>query len=326
MENSKLYFIRGVSHRPEFNLAAEEYLLKSKGDSYISVWVNSPAVIVGINQNTAEEVNLDYTRENGIRVVRRQTGGGAVYHDGGNICYTIIDAFDSERDNYRHFTSGVIGYLKTLGVSAEFSGRNDLTIGGKKFSGNAQCVYKNRIMHHGTVMFDTDTSALTGALRPNKFKVESKGIKSVRSRVTNVSEHLADKMTAEEFFNGLCSYLSKGAEEYVLTPDDIKAIEALADGKYSSFDWNVGRSPKAEYSAEQRFTFGIVKASYSIEGGRLSAVALSGDFFSHGDVKALCESLCGLPFERSSITTALKDVGRFILGATPENIADLFFN
>ncbi|MBQ9710357.1 MAG: lipoate--protein ligase family protein, partial [Clostridia bacterium] len=172
----KIYFINGISNDPCFNLASEEFLLKRRGERFIYVWQNAPSVIVGVNQNTAEEVNFAYTDANGIKVVRRQTGGGAVYHDLNNVCYTIIDSFSADRDNYRYFTEGVIGYLATLGVTAEFSGRNDISVCGKKISGNAQCVYKNRIMHHGTILFNTDKEVLENALKPHKFKIESKGV------------------------------------------------------------------------------------------------------------------------------------------------------
>ena len=143
-------FITHDNHNPYFNLASEEYLLKVKGGYYFYLWINSPSVIVGINQNTLQEVNLGFTERNGIKVVRRLTGGGAVYHDLNNICYTVIAPYDENVDNYKKFTAPVIEYLNSLGVKAEFSGRNDITVDGKKISGNAQTVHNGTIMHHGT--------------------------------------------------------------------------------------------------------------------------------------------------------------------------------
>ena len=199
----KFKFITHDNHDAYFNIASEEYLLKHTDGFYFYLWINDPAVIVGTNQNAIEEVNLSYTQENGIKVVRRMTGGGTVYHDGGNLCYTVIAPFNPEQDNYKAFTAPVIEYLNSIGVKAEFSGRNDITVDGMKISGNAQTVYKNRIMHHGTLLFDTDMSVLGSALNPSKLKIESKGIKSVRARVTNISEHLGGKMSITEFRRGL---------------------------------------------------------------------------------------------------------------------------
>jgi len=324
MEN-KVYFVKGISNDPRFNLASEEYLLKQKEGRYIYLWQNAPSVIVGVNQNTAEEVNFVYTEANGISVVRRQTGGGAVYHDLKNVCYTVIDKFDAERDNYRYFTSGIIGYLKTLGVNAEFSGRNDVVIDGKKISGNAQCVYKNIIMHHGTLLFDTDKEALQNALKPHKFKVESKGIKSIRARVTNISEHLATPLTVEEFMGGLSLYLSDGAEEYTFTEEDIKAINELVKTKYSTFEWNVGSSPKSQFFSEEKFDFGIVKVCFNVLEGKLQDVTFSGDFFSNKQISALNHALNGVLYNSESVLKALKDVSDYIVGSTPQKIFSLFF-
>ncbi|MCQ2387046.1 MAG: lipoate--protein ligase family protein [Clostridia bacterium] len=167
-------FISHDIHNAYFNLASEEYLLKIKGGYYFYLWVNEPAVIVGINQNTLAEVNLQYVDKNDIKVVRRLTGGGAVYHDLENICYTVIAPYNQNEDNYKKFTAPVIEYLNSLGVKAEFSGRNDITVDGKKISGNAQTIVGDKIMHHGTLLFKTNMEVLEGALKPNKLKVESK--------------------------------------------------------------------------------------------------------------------------------------------------------
>ena len=207
-------FITHDNHDAYFNLASEEYLLKETDGYYVYLWINAPAVIVGVNQNTLQEVNLSYTESNGIKVVRRLTGGGAVYHDYGNLCYTVIAPYDESENNYKKFTAPVIEYLNELGVKAEFSGRNDITIGEKKISGNAQTVYKDRIMHHGTILFSSNMGELSSSLNPSKIKVESKGIKSVRARVTNVKEHLQSKMTIEEFKKGLEEKFLKTAEKY----------------------------------------------------------------------------------------------------------------
>ncbi|MCL2617239.1 MAG: lipoate--protein ligase, partial [Defluviitaleaceae bacterium] len=216
---------------PAFNLALEEYLLTQTNLELIMLWRNSRSVIIGNNQNTVEEIDADYVREREIAVVRRLSGGGAVFHDLGNINYTIIHKNNNNNfGGYAAFTAPVCAYLKTLGVNAEFSGRNDLVIDGKKFSGSAQAVKNGRIMHHGCILFDADFGDLALSLRPKTEKIESKGIKSVRSRVTNVALHLASPMPPEDFYSGLARYFQNNAEkleEYELSPKDIAAAKAL---------------------------------------------------------------------------------------------------
>ena len=310
---------------PYFNLASEEYLLKEKTENFIYLWINSPAVIVGVNQNTVQEVNLDYTNSHGIKVVRRQTGGGAVYHDLNNLCYTVIAPFDENADNYKRFTAPVIEYLKFLGVKAEFSGRNDIVIDGKKISGNAQTVSGGRIMHHGTLLFDTDMTALTYALKPNKLKIESKGIKSVRARVTNIKEYLPN-MTVKEFKDGLKEYFKKSCEEYRFTDDDIKAIKKLVRDKYSSYEWNIGRSPKGKNLFEYKFPFGIFSFSFDTVGGKIQNADISGDFFSAGDIKEFSARLNGVKFVKEDVLAAFSCVSDYIKGANNAEIVDKLFS
>ncbi len=322
---NKVYFIKGISNDPYFNLASEEYLLKHRQDFFVYLWINSPSVIVGVNQVAAQEVNFNFTEERGIKVVRRQTGGGAVYHDLNNVCYTVIAEYDGGRDNYRFFSQSIIDYLASLGVNAEFTGRNDLTIDGKKFSGNAQCVHKGRIMHHGTLLFNTDTSVLDGALKPHKFKLESKGIRSNRARVTNIAEHLPVSMTCEQFFEGLSSYLKRGMEEYAFTDGDIKEINELVKNKYATFEWNVGRSPKADIESELKLPFGYIKVYFSIESGRLTDVNFTGDFFSLKEISGLNHALNGTLYSKQDVLMALCGVEEYISGSTPDQIIQLFF-
>ncbi len=321
----KNLFITGISNDPYFNLASEEYLLKHRSENFIYLWVNAPSVIVGVNQNTLEEVNLAYTEDCGIKVARRQTGGGAVYHDLNNVNYTIIAPFDGDRDNYRYFTKGIIDYLATLGVKAEFSGRNDLVIDGKKFSGNAQCVYKKRIMHHGTLLLSTDKSVMENALKPHKFKVESKGIKSVRARVTNINEHLKTPLSAEQFMAGLKQFLMGESEHYMFTDEDVTAIQSLVNNKYSTFAWNIGFSPKAEIVGQKKFSYGLVKVNFNVLDGALQDVCFSGDFFSIEDINTLNRALNGVLYRQTDILSALQGVDKYICGSSPQDIVSLFF-
>ncbi len=321
----KFLFLTHDFTDPYFNLASEEYLLKHRKEYFIYLWINAPAVIVGVNQNTVQEVNLDYTTSHGIKVVRRQTGGGAVYHDLNNLCYTVIAPFRENVDNYRRFTAPVIEYLNTLGVKAEFSGRNDIVIDGKKISGNAQTVSGGRIMHHGTLLFDTDMTALTFALKPNKLKTESKGIKSVRARVTNIKQYLPD-MTVEEFKNGLKEYFKKTCEEYVLTENDIAEIDKLVRDKYSLYEWNIGRSPKGKNLFEYKFPFGILSFSFDTVEGKIENADISGDFFSVGDIKEFASTLDGVKFTKNDVAAAFQPISGYIKGANADEIIDKLFS
>ena len=321
----KFLFLTHDFTDPYFNLASEEYLLKHRKEYFIYLWINAPAVIVGVNQNTVQEVNLDYTTSHGIKVVRRQTGGGAVYHDLNNLCYTVIAPYDENVDAYRKFTAPVIGYLNSLGVKAEFSGRNDIVVGGKKISGNAQTVSGGRIMHHGTLLFDTDMTALTYALKPNKLKTESKGIKSVRARVTNIKQYLPD-MTVEEFKNGLKEYFKKTCEEYVLTENDIAEIDKLVRDKYSLYEWNIGRSPKGKNLFEYKFPFGVLSFSFDTVEGKIQNADISGDFFSVGDIKEFASTLDGVKFTKNDVAAAFQPISGYIKGANADEIIDKLFS
>ena len=319
-------FITHDNRNAYFNLASEEYLLKHTDGFYIYIWINDPAVIVGVNQNALQEVNLGYTNANGIKVVRRLTGGGAVYHDGGNLCYTVIAPYDDSENNYKKFTTPVIEYLNSIGVKAEFSGRNDITVDGKKISGNAQTVYKNRIMHHGTLLFSTDPERLKNSLNPSKLKMESKGIKSIRSRVTNIKDHLNSPLTIEQFKQGLSQKLANGAEICSFSAQDIDKINQLVAEKYSTYEWNIGKSPKGKNRMEEKVPFGIIEVTFDTENGKIFNAQITGDFFSLKDVKLLCEKLNGVPFTKAGIENALVDVDQYIVGADAKKIAQAFFN
>lgn len=308
-----------------FNLASEEYLLKHTNGYYVYLWINDSAVIVGINQNTIGEVNLNYCTEHGVKVVRRLTGGGAVYHDKNNVCYTVIAPYNENENNYVKFTKPVIEYLNTLGVKAEFSGRNDIVVDGQKISGNAQTVYGDRIMHHGTLLFDTDMSILSDALKENKLKTASKGIKSIRARVTNIKDHLKTPMTAEEFKTGLGEYLKKSCDEYSFNEKDIAEINKLVKEKYSTFEWNVGESPKGENLFSYKFPFGIFSIAFDTVDGRIKNPEVFGDFFSKKEIEGFSKSLDGVKWEKSEMYKAFKNIGEYIVNADGEEIVNKLF-
>ena len=316
------YFLTHDNTNPEFNLASEEYLLKQKDGYYIYLWVNAPAVIVGINQNAVKEVNLAYTEQNGIKVIRRLTGGGTVYHDTNNLCYTFIAPYDEKVDNYKKFTAPIIEYLNSIGIKAEFSGRNDITVDGKKISGNAQTVYKDRIMHHGTILLNTDMEVLEKAIRVNQLKIKDKGINSNRARVTNVLQ-LTDKVkNAKEFKKGLSNHFLKSTSLYQLTEEDINKINLLVKEKYSKFDWNIGASPKGSNYFENKFDFGIFEFSFDTEKGKIKNAKITGDFFSVKDISEFAENLNGKEFKYSEMKKAFSNIDKYIKNAKGDEIVD----
>ncbi|MCL2068497.1 MAG: lipoate--protein ligase [Oscillospiraceae bacterium] len=316
---------------PAWNLALEEYLLTQTKLEIIVLWRNSPSVIIGRNQNALEEIDAAYVRENAIDVIRRQSGGGAVFHDLGNINFTVIHALgQSDFNNYSKFTQPVCEFLNTLGIKAYLHGRNDLLIGGMKFSGNAQAVRGGRIMHHGTLLYNADVGRLAGALRPNPAKIQSKAVASVRSRVTNIAAHLecASPPPAEDFLSGLYEFYRSRPDmrEYKLTEADREATDRLAREKYSSWDWNFGKSPDYTYKKYGYFPAGGVSVSLSAKNAAIKDIAIRGDFFGMREISVLESALRGIPHERAAIQKALESVklGDYIAGITPDEFLSLF--
>ena len=315
---------------PAFNLALEEYLLAGTNLDAIMLWRNYKAAIIGKNQNALEEIDVDYIKKHNIPVIRRQSGGGAVFHDLGNMNFTIINkAGGGDFSDYEKFTSPIIDFLHELGVCAELRGRNDLVIGGMKFSGNAQAVKNGRIMHHGTILYNADFGDLAGALKPNEAKIESKGIKSVRSRVTNVAAHLLAPMPAEDFFHKLCDYFlnnTKDIAEYTLTDADIKATNLLKDEKYSRWEHNFGKSPDYTYEKSVKLPAGFIDVRIFAANGIIEDVKIYGDFFGELDVSDLESRLKGIKHERPAVENAIRDLPlqKYIYGINPEEFTSLF--
>lgn len=305
---------------PYFNLAMEEYLLKNFKEDLFILWRNEPSVIVGKNQNTLSEINLEYIKENNIPVVRRQSGGGAVFHDLGNINFTFIANDNKGFSDFKRFTQPIIDLLNTLNINAEFSGRNDLLINGKKFSGNAQYNYKNRVMHHGTLLFSSEITDLSNALKVKPIKFEGKGIKSVKSRVTNISEHLKDNISILEFKNLILNFVSKSnldSSNYTLSEDDICEINKLVDQKYSSWEWNFGNSPKYTLINEIKYPGGNIEFNLNVEKGIIKDIKFFGDFFGKCDVSLIEDMLININHEENSIKNSLAstDINNYFLGA-----------
>ncbi|WHY02036.1 lipoate--protein ligase [Neobacillus sp. DY30] len=298
---------------PRVNLAIEEYALKNLdiNETYLLFYINEPSIIIGKNQNSVEEINTEYVERNGIHVVRRLSGGGAVYHDLGNLNYSFITKDDGDSfHNFRKFTEPVIAALKQMGVNAELSGRNDILAEGRKISGNAQFSTKGRMFTHGTLLFKSEMDHIVSALRVKKDKIESKGIKSVRSRVANISEFLTEEWTIEEFRAALLKSIFQGEEvtEYVLTEDDWEKIHQLSKERYQNWDWNYGKSPKFNLQHSHRFPVGQIDVRLDVEKGIIENCKIYGDFFGVGDVSDVENKLKHVRYGKNDIEAALKDV------------------
>lgn len=307
-------YIENLSNKPWYNLALEEYCFKNlpKDEDYVILWINSPAIIVGKNQNTLEEINSDYVRENDIEIVRRVTGGGAVYHDLGNLNFSIITTVSgAEKIDFGKINIPILKSLEKLGINAELSGRNDLTLEGKKFSGIAQSVWKKRILNHGTILFDTDLSVLSSALNVKADKIESKGVKSVKSRVTNIRPHLTDDVDILTFkdllLNNIFEFDGLKPDEYVLSDIQKDEINKLFEEKYSTWDWNYGESPDFDFKNYKRFPIGSIDVRIKVKNGIIDDMKIYGDFFGTEDVIILQNRLIGQRYERENIEEIIKD-------------------
>ncbi|MFB5088727.1 lipoate--protein ligase [Psychrobacillus sp. PGGUH221] len=330
-----MYFIdnKGITD-PRINLAIEEYALKTmdvEKDSFLLFYINKPSIIIGRNQNTVEEINTDFVEKNGIIPVRRLSGGGAVYHDLGNLNYSFLtkDDGDSFR-NFKKFTQPVIDALGKMGVTAELSGRNDILAEGKKISGNAQYSTRGRMFSHGTLMFDTEIDAVVSALKVSKEKIESKGIKSIRSRVTNISDLMENPMTIEQFRSEILASIFGGAENvqyWELTEEDWKNIHKLSEERYQQWDWNYGKSPKFNIKHSHRFPAGGVDVRLEVNKGIIEEVKIYGDFFGVGDMEEVEKLLVGKLYSKQAIEEALEpiDVPKYFGGISKEELVQLIY-
>lgn len=306
---------------PFFNLSAEEYFLCEKDEDFFLLWQNEPCIVIGRNQNAADEINGDYVRTRSLPVVRRMTGGGAVYHDTGNLNFSFI--INGEADRVE-LCRPVIDVLRSIDVVAEISGRNDILVGGKKISGTAMCSRGGRSLFHGTLLISTDLEAMSEALKPDETKLIGHGVKSVRSRVANLSEYTKE-VSPDIIGAMLTGYMTeRGGEIYELGESDIEAIEKLRDSKYSTDEWNCG-AERLQKSERSRLSCGTVYIKKKTACGRIEDIRIFGDFMNTGDVSEIEKRLKGIELRRGAITSALESVQteKYIPGLTAGELADI---
>lgn len=302
-------FIRNNSTDPHFNMAFDEFCLEQlKADEPVFyLWQNRPSVIIGLNQSAYAEVNLPYLREKGIVLARRVTGGGAVYHDLQNLNYTITGRIRDLETDYPAYVETMARALRELGVPAELSGRNDILVEGRKCSGYAKRVSKDRLMIHGTLMYDVDIDTLTRVLDTPGSKLSAAGVSSVRSRVANLKAYLPHFDGIHAFQAALQAILGGNDGEIFLSEAQIARIEADADKKYRTWEWVYGHSPVAAFQVRRKFACGNVEASFSLKAGCIDGLRFSGDFLGNLPPDRIADALQGCRYMREAIADALSE-------------------
>lgn len=326
-----MIFIKNDNTNPCINHAIEEYVLNKFDDDCFILWRNEPCILIGKNQNTLSEISIEYVKEHNIPVVRRMSGGGAIFCDLGNLLFTFISCVDENHfADFSKFTDPIIRALEKLSIKAELSGRNDLTIEGRKFSGNAQYNSKDKTLHHGSILFSADMSDLVKALKVKDIKFQDKAVKSVAGRVTNVSEHLKVPMSVIEFKDFLISYVmseQSDAKLYEFTEEEWMEIRKISDEKYTTWDWNYGHSPKFSYSNEKKFLGGIVQANINVNKGLIKEIRFYGDFFSKCEIRELEEVLTGVRYLQEDVSAVLDsiDIEKYMSNVKKENLIEIMF-
>lgn len=306
----RMLIIRRSQTDPYFNLATEEYVLKEIEDDSFMLWRNEPSIIVGKHQNTLAEINADYVKNTGIKVVRRLSGGGAVFHDLGNINFTFtMKGEDVNLINFKKYTEPILEVLQKLGIDARFEGRNDLTIGGKKFSGNAMHIWNKKVLSHGTLLFSSHMPDLSQALKVDPLKFTDKAVKSIRSRVTNISDHLKEPLDVMQFSTLVEEHIMQmypDARLYELSDEDQRKINHLVEIKYKTWAWNYGYSPQYNLNKVIRTAnSGTIEFNLHVADGRIQQVKIFGDYFNIRETEEIESALSGVLHRGDSVREVL---------------------
>ena len=318
-----MYLIVDPTTDPAWNLAAEQYLLTQRSEPFVRLWRNADSVIIGRHQNAYAEIDLAFVEREGIPVVRRMTGGGAVFHDLGNVNYSFFDLRGPQ------FTDVVLEALQGLGLNGRCSGRNDLVLeDGRKFSGTAVCRHGTRLLEHGTLLFDASFDRLAAALRPRPEKFTGKAVQSVRSRVANLAPRLSRAMTVEAFVDYLAGHIGAALQctPYSFSAEDRSAIARLRDGRFGSAAWNFGAAPAYAFANVRKFPAGLLEAHFNVRGGRIRDLHIYGDYFFQLPTEDFCRQLEGCLHARKAIADRLSSMaaGEYFSGISRDELLDLF--
>lgn len=327
-----MLIIDSPSHDAYFNIALEEYLLyKYPTEDIFLLYINAPSIIVGKFQNTLAEINLDYVKDKNIKVVRRMSGGGTVYHDLGNLNFsfhTLLGTYDFM--DFSQFTEPVIHLLNELNVPAKLEGRNDLLVDGKKFSGNAKLARNGKMIQHGTILFNSEMSVLGDALKVNPLKFVDKAVKSNRARVTNLIDFLPDDMITDDLKELLIEEMletNEGATIYQLSDEDIKGVNQLIEEKYNTWDWNFGFSPKYNFKNAKKVPAGFIEVHLDVEkGGQIEKAKIFGDFFASKPIEEFENLLINKNHDINTLNKLFEsiDLTEYFGKVTKEEIIELF--
>lgn len=326
-----MYIFHNTNTDPYWNLAAEEYLLKNFEEDFFVLWRNQPAIIIGRHQNANAEINIEHVKQNSIKVVRRITGGGAVFHDLGNINFTFIQGGEDPKSiDFDRYTKPIVNVLQKLGVNASMEGRNDISIDGSKISGNAEHIDKKRLLHHGTLLFSSDMVDLSSALKVHPAKYQDKAIQSVRKRVANISDHLQQKMSVEQFIENLLDEINQqflNSQSFDFDHKDKEHIEALVEKKYRTWEWTFGKSPNYNFEQSAKTPGGVVEFKMQVSQGIIEDLKIYGDFFSALDVEDVEKLLKGIPHDEKAIRQKLEtiNVTDYFNNVTKEDLLPIMF-
>lgn len=340
LKDGKMYFYRMKSNDIRDNLATEQYLMNNVDfdEPIVLFYIQKPCIIVGRHQNTLEEINSDYVKQHDITITRRFSGGGAVYDDLGNVSFSfVVNSDDENFGDFKKLTKPIIDALKDMGATtAEVSGRNDLMVDGKKFSGNAMYTKNGKMFSHGTLAYDVDLSVLSKALNVPKDKIASKGIKSVKSRVTNVKPYLKpeyQQLTTEQFRDRLIMELfhtddlaNISDKEYQLTDKDKAAIKDLNDKYYYNWNWVYGESPDFTVKNRHHFTMGTIDVRYQVSQGKIKSLEIYGDYFGKKDSQEIKNALLDQEYDSENIDSILSkfNLDDYFSGIDEKDVKELF--
>ncbi|WP_027119342.1 lipoate--protein ligase [[Mycoplasma] testudinis] len=329
-----------ISHTtdPYFNAATEEYLLKEydnpNNEPILFIWQNDNTIFVGRNQNTFKEINLVNVKKDHVNLVRRFSGGGTVYQDLGNLCYTIIDDVQVNKPSqFAIIGQPVVDFLQNIGVNAVFHGRNDIEIDGKKISGNAQYLYKKKLLQHGTLMFNVNFELLNLYLTVDPTKIAAKGIDSIRKRVTNIVDHLSKDSKlrdVDHFKKQLCDWfiIHESAQTIELDEKAKTWIANRAKYHFSTWEWNYGETKEFSFINKKKFPGGLIEVNLQTNEGKITDIKFYGDFLSVSDLSEILNLFIGVNFEQSAVNTVLEkiDLSKYFGTIQANEILELMFD